>query len=139
MKEDLINHFTNLSRKREKEISKECSQSLNKAYKTLIVPLDRAKYMLTLKGERISDGDTVSNTDFLMEMMEINEQIITTDNPIELTILSNEVEKKIYMLENEFKNNIESNKFEQAKQDVLKLTFYCRLKVSISNRIQSEK
>ncbi|VDP11199.1 unnamed protein product [Onchocerca flexuosa] len=119
----------------EKKISENCSRYLNEAYKTLIEPLERAKYLLTLKGESLDNEDVIDSTDFLVEMMELNELVVTNNDPKELKILLNEVETKINTLGKEFKNSIETNELGKAKEAVLKLTFYYRLKASLSSKI----
>lgn len=79
--------------------------------------------------------DVIDSTDFLVEMMELNELVVTNNDPKELKILLNEVETKINMLGKEFKNSIETNELRKAKEAVLKLTFYYRLKASLSSKI----
>ncbi|CAG9535396.1 unnamed protein product [Cercopithifilaria johnstoni] len=119
----------------EKEISENCSRYLNEAYKTLTEPLERAKYLLTLKGAPQNDEHVMGGTDFLAEMMELNELMVTNNDPKELKILLYEVETKIQMLGREFKNSIETNQLGKAKKAVFKLTFYYRLKHGLSNKI----
>ncbi|VDK71187.1 unnamed protein product [Litomosoides sigmodontis] len=119
----------------EKEISEKCSRYLNEAYKTLTEPLERAKYLLTLKGEPLDDEYAIDNTDFLVEMMELNELVVACNDSKELKILLNNVENKTRMLGKEFKNSIETNQLGKAKEALFKLTFYHRLKSSLSSKI----
>lgn len=79
--------------------------------------------------------DAMGNTNFLVEMMELNELVVTSNDPKKLKILLNEVETKIQMLGIEFKNSIETNKLRKAKETVFKLTFYYRLKTGLSNKM----
>ncbi|VBB26916.1 unnamed protein product [Acanthocheilonema viteae] len=123
--------FSNCSQE-EKEISENCSRYLNEAYKTLAEPLERAKYLLTLKGVSLDDEHALGTTDFLLKIMELNELVVTSNDPKELKVLLDEVENNIRMLGREFKNNIETNQLGKAKEVVFKLTFYYRLKDDLS-------
>lgn len=66
--------FGNKSEK-ERQISENLSSLINKAYSTLAHPLKRGLYMLQLKGISIPEGTTNLNPEFLMEIMERNEEI----------------------------------------------------------------
>lgn len=59
----------------EKEISAEYSSLVNKAYNTLQTPIKRALHLLSLNNETISEDNKSDNPEFLMEMMELNEEV----------------------------------------------------------------
>lgn len=48
---------------------------MNKAYKILMSPIHRAEYLLKSHQIEIPEENTISNPEFLMEMMERNEQV----------------------------------------------------------------
>lgn len=48
---------------------------MNKAYKVLMSPIQRAEYLLGVHGVDISESNTISNKAFLMDMMERNEEV----------------------------------------------------------------
>lgn len=48
---------------------------MNKAYKTLQSPLERGEYLLSLHGMFLPEDNTISDSEFLMEMMEKNEEV----------------------------------------------------------------
>lgn len=77
----------------------------------------------------------MGSKDFLVKMMELNEQVETSRGPKELKILLGEVETKVHMLEREFENSIQRNEFKKAKEAVFELTFYYRLKVTLSSKM----
>lgn len=59
----------------EQNISVEYSSLLNKAYSNLQVPLKRAEHLLNLRGEHIGEDQGVEDPMFLMEVMELNEEV----------------------------------------------------------------
>lgn len=59
----------------EKSISENYSSLVNKAYSVLQSPLKRAMYLLSMKGENIQEDQKIENPEFLMEIMEINEEV----------------------------------------------------------------
>lgn len=79
--------------------------------------------------------DAMGSPDFLVEMMELNEQVATTDDLEQLKVLLDDVERTIDVLGIEFKKSFEANDLAKAKKIVLKLTFYYRLKAGLSNKI----
>ncbi|KAF2885334.1 hypothetical protein ILUMI_20803 [Ignelater luminosus] len=66
--------FSNKSDK-EKSISADYSALVNRAYNTLQLPLKRAIHMLNLRGQNIDEDQKVTDPSFLMEIMELNEEI----------------------------------------------------------------
>eukprot|EP00057_Strongylocentrotus_purpuratus_P034766 XP_796457.2 PREDICTED: iron-sulfur cluster co-chaperone protein HscB, mitochondrial-like [Strongylocentrotus purpuratus] len=89
--QDLTNSFRDLQRllhpdkfsnKSEIEQSYSAAQSsaVNRAYKVLLKPLSRGLYLLELRGFSIEEGESNIDPVFLMEVMEINEQIADTDD-----------------------------------------------------------
>lgn len=58
----------------EQTLSAEWSSLVNKAYKILQSPIQRAEYLLKLHNVTIPEGNTAIASEFLMEMMERNEE-----------------------------------------------------------------
>lgn len=61
---------------------------LNSAYKTLLSPLLRAQYILTLEGFPPSETDKFSDPEFIMEVMERREELEEAQNEEELEQIS---------------------------------------------------
>lgn len=59
----------------EQNLSAEISSLVNKAYKTLGTPINRAEYILELKGVTIPEDNNVVDKEFLFEIMERNEEV----------------------------------------------------------------
>lgn len=67
--------ITDFRSETEKDISAEYSSLVNKAYNTLQTPLMRAIHLLHLKGEAIEEEQRVDDPEFLMSIMELNEEV----------------------------------------------------------------
>lgn len=63
-----------ISSEKEKHLSAEWSSLVNKAYKILLSPIQRAEYLLKAQNIEVPEKNTTSNKQFLMEMMERNEE-----------------------------------------------------------------
>lgn len=70
-----VSIFWNYRSTEEKNISEDFSSLVNKAYDTLQSPLKRALHLLCLKGEKINEDEKINDSEFLMEIMEINEEV----------------------------------------------------------------
>ncbi|XP_046833290.1 iron-sulfur cluster co-chaperone protein HscB [Vespa crabro] len=121
---------------REKQISEALSSLLNKAYSTLTHPLKRGLYMLQLKGITIPEGTTSMNPEFLMEIMERNEEIESASNDKEKVIRLMEENKIILQkLSRKVADAFSNNNTEQAKEILMKMKYY----TSIENRLKALK
>ncbi|XP_043646418.1 iron-sulfur cluster co-chaperone protein HscB isoform X1 [Drosophila teissieri] len=60
---------------REQTNSADWSSLINKAYKTLSTPIERGQYLLQLEGEQMPQDNSALNKEFLMAMMERNEEV----------------------------------------------------------------
>lgn len=118
----------------ERHISELCSSHLNEAYKTIMEPLRRATYLLQLKGENLADGNTSSA--FLIEMMELNEEVDSLKDEKSIEALLRVVEEKIDNLCQQFKESYESGDLHESKEAVLKMGFYYRIKNNLVKKLQ---
>lgn len=121
---------------REKQISESLSALLNKAYTTLTHPLKRGLYILQLKGISIPEGTTNLNPEFLMEIMERNEEVESASNDKEKTIHLMEENKQILQeLSKKVADAFDNNDMEKAKEVLVKMKYYA----SIENRLKALK
>lgn len=51
------------------------SSQLNKAYQTLLSPLDRAHYILSLHGVQESETEQLQDDEFIMQIMEARQEV----------------------------------------------------------------
>ncbi|CAO3653470.1 unnamed protein product [Mucor fragilis] len=61
--------------KRELDYAQLQSSVINKAYHTLKDPLSRAQYLLKEQGIQVNEGDSLSDPELLMEVMEFREEL----------------------------------------------------------------
>nr|XP_013808089.1 PREDICTED: iron-sulfur cluster co-chaperone protein HscB, mitochondrial isoform X3 [Apteryx mantelli mantelli] len=67
--------------KKEQYYSEQHSSLINKAYQTLLNPLSRGLYLLELNGIQLAqETDCDADSEFLMEIMEINEKLAEPNN-----------------------------------------------------------
>ncbi|KAG5883074.1 hypothetical protein JTB14_031185 [Gonioctena quinquepunctata] len=116
----------------EQTISEEYSSLINKAHSDLQSPLKRAEHLLKLKGQTISENQTVDDPEFLMEVMTLNEEVEDAEGNIKKMKMLNEknkmqVEKLLKNIDDSFRNS----DIENAKKYIIILKYYS----SISNRI----
>ena len=57
------------------ELSKQFSAFINQAYKTVSVPARRAEHLLAERGVDVGEQTSALDSAFLMEMMELREEI----------------------------------------------------------------
>nr|XP_033812180.1 iron-sulfur cluster co-chaperone protein HscB isoform X2 [Geotrypetes seraphini] len=81
---------------KERDLSEKRSSLVNKAYKTLLTPLSRGLYMLKLNGIELEEGTgSVLGTQFLTEIMEMNEKLAETHTEVEIRDIGEFVEAKL--------------------------------------------
>ncbi len=89
--------FANAS-EQEKRLSLQQTALINEAFQTLKSPLPRARYLLELNGINLDDNDTAMDPGFLMEQMELREEVAELrgkDDPFgELNKLRDRIESK---------------------------------------------
>jgi molecular chaperone HscB len=123
--------FVNAS-DQERRISVQTTAYVNEAYATLKSDLKRSHYLLKLSDiEFNADMDTSSDAEFLMQTMELHEQVEeagSSQNPLDaLDELSKKLKMQQQQLIAEFTTKYEESELSAAKETALKLQFYERL------------
>lgn len=130
--------FAGKSDDREKENSIDWSTLLNKAYKTLSVPLPRGEYMLRNHiPDKDEEGKTVRSQTFLAEMMEKNEEVDEADTKSELEKLLEVTEVDINKMLEELRTAFDNKDFRNAKDILEKMKFLYSLKNGIKLKLES--
>ena len=123
--------FANAS-DQERRISVQTTAYVNEAYATLKNDLKRSHYLLKLSEiEFNADTETSSDAEFLMQTMELHEQVeeaSSSQNPLDaLEGLSKKLKMQQQQLISQFSTQFENSELDAAKDTALKLQFYQRL------------
>ncbi|XP_052024247.1 iron-sulfur cluster co-chaperone protein HscB isoform X1 [Apodemus sylvaticus] len=116
----------------EKNFSEKHSTLVNDAYKTLQAPLTRGLYLLKLQGIEISEGtDPRIDSQFLVEIMEINERLADTQSEAAME----EIEATVRAKQKEFIDSVngafEQGDFEKAKELLTKMRYFSNIEEKI--------
>lgn len=120
----------------ERRISMQHTSLINQALHTLKHPVERAMYLLQLKGVDFTmDNETTMDAGFLMEQMEMREKLERVrekDDPLtELDSMSAEVKSNMKVMAEEFKHAYTSGELDDAREAVRKLQFLYKAKQEI--------
>lgn len=127
------------SDEQQKRIAMQATTFINEAYKTLRDDQARARYMLELHQVPFDiEKDTTQDMDFLMAQMTLREQIDEVDtqpDPLdsldELNSQSRNAKKQLIQV---FQDCYGEQRWDDAKQVVLKLQFFARLQDQIKQK-----
>lgn len=123
----------------EKRISMQHTSRINEAFNTLKDPVERALYLLSLKGLDINfDNETTMDAAFLMEQMELRESMdeVGDDETAldKLDEMSRGVKNKLFALMESFSSLYESDDTEQARELIRKMQFLQKAQREIAER-----
>ena len=129
--------FANASDRERREAVQQAA-NINEAYQTLKSPLQRARYILQLKGIRFDDEkDTSYDTAFLMEQIELREVLAEIKhNPDALSRLNDimqDINGRINTMQNVLATALSDADLDQAKALVHKLQFLHKLRIESEN------
>jgi len=128
----------------EKRISMQHTSKINEAFNTLKNPVDRALYMLKLKGLEINfDNETTMDAGFLMEQLELREALAGIGNDAQslaaLDSMDADVRDKLALLMTTFSELYESGENGEARECIRKMQFLQKACTEISDRAASIK
>ena len=129
--------FVNASAQ-EKRISMQQTSRINEAINTLKNPVERALYLLKLKGMDINfENETTMDADFLMGQMEMREalsEVREKEDPLaELDRVGAEVKAKTNDMMNDFSNRYEEGRLDEARELIRKMQFMQKAKNEIND------
>jgi len=116
----------------DRRLSVQQASWVNEAYQTLVDPVKRARYLLTLNGLELNDEtETTSDMPFLMEQLDLREQLDDCPNQPDPLAACDEIESKLQFranqLADEFVENFEAGKLEIARMVSRKMQFIHRI------------
>ncbi|XP_033310023.1 iron-sulfur cluster co-chaperone protein HscB [Bombus vosnesenskii] len=110
---------------KEKQFSETLSSLVNNAYSTLIHPLKRGLYMLKLNDITISEETDNMNAEFLMEIMEKNEEIEDVGDDVEkIKKLVQENEIMLNNLTKEVADAFRQKNIKKAESLLIRMKYY---------------
>ncbi|XP_057602932.1 iron-sulfur cluster co-chaperone protein HscB isoform X3 [Hippopotamus amphibius kiboko] len=116
----------------EKDFSEKHSTLINDAYKTLLAPLSRGLYLLKLRGVEIPEGtDCEMDSQFLMEIMEINEKLAEAQGETAMKEIESIVRAKQKELTDNVSRAFERDDFEKAKELLTKMRYFSNVEEKI--------
>lgn len=132
--------FANSSDAEKREAMQKTSL-LNQAFETLKNPILRLRYMLTLKGiDMNAETDTSMDGGFLMEQMELREEIMDVRNQAEpldvLDTMTTELKSKSADLINNFAKLFQNNELDKSREIVRKLQFLNKAQKEINEIVE---
>ncbi|EDW68527.2 co-chaperone protein HscB homolog isoform X1 [Drosophila virilis] len=121
---------------REQTNSADWSSLVNKAYKTLSVPLERGQYMLQLEGEQMPQDNSALNATFLMAMMERNEEVEEAADSDALDKLSAQLSQEQEAKAQKLTAQFEANDLAAVKQTLVEMKYLQSIQSSIKKKQQ---
>lgn len=110
----------------ERRLSVQKSALINEAYLALKSPLERARYMLKLRGMDLSnETSTVMAPEFLMQQMELREELEQVKRSADPVSSLGEVTQKINKILKQLKDTV-SGLFSEKNADLEKIADYVR-------------
>ncbi|XP_075070795.1 iron-sulfur cluster co-chaperone protein HscB isoform X2 [Mixophyes fleayi] len=105
----------------EQEISEKHSSLVNKAYNTLLSPLRRGIYLLSLHGITFTEG-TEGGVDapFLFEILEINEQLNESNSDAEIEEIGIFIQAKCQSLTESIRDSLQKGSFNYMDNHLLR-------------------
>lgn len=121
---------------REQNNSADWSALINRAYKTLSAPIERGQYLLKLQGEQMPQDNSALNKEFLMEMMELNEEVADAKSSEDLQRLNEDIVQQLNVAVKELSISFESKALSEAKSLLVKMKYLQSVQKSIKNKLQ---
>eukprot|EP00210_Caulerpa_lentillifera_P005282 g5046.t1 len=120
---------------KEQDLASKHAMRINKAYQKLKNPLDRAKYLLKLRGFVFDRDQTISDPEFLSEMMELQETVVEMKEKEELQALLDQVDIRRQGLLNSVSNAFTLNDLSMASELVTELSYLERVREQIRDKM----
>lgn len=116
-----------------KDKAQALSARINEAYKTLQNPLQRAQYLLSLRGIDVAEDETmkIEDPELLTEVLEAREQIEAAENEDEIQEMKEKndqrIDESVAVIDEAFK----SDDIDTAKSEAVKLRYWINIKESL--------
>uniref|UniRef100_A0A6P4FML5 Iron-sulfur cluster co-chaperone protein HscB, mitochondrial n=1 Tax=Drosophila rhopaloa TaxID=1041015 RepID=A0A6P4FML5_DRORH len=122
---------------REQTNSADWSSLINKAYKTLATPIERGQYLLQLEGEQMPQDNSALNKEFLMAMMERNEEVEDAVDSQTLEDLNAQVVKELEDMAQKLNSLFAAKDIQGVKGTLVEMKYLLSIQNSIKQKQQS--
>jgi len=110
---------------------------INKAYKTLATPIERGQYLLQLEGEQMPQDNSALNKEFLMAMMERNEEVEDAEDTKTLEDLNAQLIKELEGMSQKLNSLFEKKDLQGVKGTLVEMKYLLSIQNSIKQKQQS--
>ncbi|XP_064108254.1 iron-sulfur cluster co-chaperone protein HscB-like isoform X3 [Macrobrachium nipponense] len=117
----------------EKQYALEHSSIINKAYHCLLNPVERALYLLDLAGQPLHEGQIDLDPEFLMEIMEVNEELAEATNKESVADIGLKNQKILDGLLMEADDAFSRNDIQTARSVVAKVKYYHNIYLKVKD------
>ncbi|ALC43936.1 l-3-72Do [Drosophila busckii] len=121
---------------REQSNSADWSSLINKAYKTLATPMERGQYMLQLEGEQMPQDNSALNKEFLMDMMERNEEVEDAEDAATLQQLNVQLLQELEAHAQKLHGHFEAKDLVAVKATLVEMKYLLSIQASIKQKQQ---
>ncbi|XP_071526353.1 iron-sulfur cluster co-chaperone protein HscB isoform X2 [Panulirus ornatus] len=109
---------------KEQQYALEHSSAVNKAYRCILHPVERALYLLELAGQPLHEGQLDMDPAFLMEIMEVNEELAEANDKDTVKAIGQRNQEILNGLLREADAAFSANDIETARNVVAKIKYY---------------
>lgn len=124
--------------KEEQEISEKYSSLVNESYNILLNPLTRGNYMLQLSGKEIPEETEVKDQEFLMMIMEKNEEVENAETEEEIMKLNKENKELMNQLQKQVSQAFHNGDLKLVLKLLSQMKYYTSIDQQIQNLIRSK-
>ncbi|XP_034026796.1 LOW QUALITY PROTEIN: iron-sulfur cluster co-chaperone protein HscB [Thalassophryne amazonica] len=112
------------------------SALVNKAYQTLLRAFGRGLYMLELRGMHIEEGtDPGADSDFLIELMEINEALERAKSSEEASKIGRDAKEKVAELTEEIDAALRKGELQAAKALLAEMNYFANIEEKVKEKL----
>uniref|UniRef100_A0A8C5LSX6 Iron-sulfur cluster co-chaperone protein HscB n=1 Tax=Leptobrachium leishanense TaxID=445787 RepID=A0A8C5LSX6_9ANUR len=120
----------------EREMSEKQSSLVNKAYNTLLSPLKRGIYLLSLSGITLEEGaESGADSQFLFDILEINEKLNECTSSAEIEEIGNFVQVKYKSLILDVRDAFLQGDLHGAKLLLTKMKYFSNIQNQVKDKI----
>ncbi len=109
------------------ERAEDWSSLANRAYSRLSRPLERALYLLELRGRALEEKESATDVEFLSEVMEANEELSDVSSPASLAAFSARNRLALGKIVEEVREAFAAGDIDAAREATVRMRYYSNL------------